>query len=95
MPLLQSNVNFLYRYMMMYIYGRLLLSQRHDYQSHLLMKLLLVIEIHVTTAALSLSRPDRGQKSNKPSTLPLISHVLGVALELPWSIYCVVWGRCA
>ena len=65
------------------------------YQSHLLMKLLLVIEIHVTTAALSLPRPARGRKSNKPSTLPLISHVLGVALELPWSIYCVVWGRCA
>ena len=31
MPLLQGNVNFLYGYM--YIYGRLLLSQRHDYTS--------------------------------------------------------------
>ena len=31
MPLLQSNVNFLYGHM--YIYGRLLLSQRHDYTS--------------------------------------------------------------
>ena len=33
MPLLQSNVNFLYGYMMMYIYGRLLLSRGHDYTS--------------------------------------------------------------
>ena len=53
------------------------------YESHPLNKLLLVIEIHVTTAALSLPRPARGRKSNKPSTLPPISHVLGVALELP------------
>ena len=33
MPLLQSNVNSLYGYMMMYIYERLLLSQRHDCKS--------------------------------------------------------------
>ena len=34
----------------------------------------------------------RRRESGRPSTLPPISHGVGVALELPWSIYSGVWG---
>ena len=55
------------------------------------MKLLLAIEVHMTTAALSPPLPARGRGSSRPSTLPpTISYGLGVALELPWSIYRAV-----
>ena len=57
-----------------------------------LMKLQLTIEIQMTTVALSPSMPARGRESSRPSTLPPISHGLGVGLELPWSIYFGVWG---
>ena len=36
-----------------------------------------------------------GRESSRPSTLPPVTHSLGVALELLWSIYCGVWGSCA
>ena len=52
-----------------------------------LMKLLLPIEILVTTAALSPPLPARGRGSSMLSTLPPINHGLAVALELPLSIY--------
>ena len=52
-----------------------------------LTKLLLAIEIHVTTAALSPPLPVRGRESSRSSTLPPIIHGLEVVLELPWSFY--------
>ena len=57
-----------------------------------LMKLLLAIEVHVTTGALSPPLPARGRGYSRPSTLPNISHGLGMALKLPWSIYRGVLG---
>ena len=52
-----------------------------------LTKLQLDIEVHVTTAALSPPLPARGLGSSRSSTLPTISHGLGVSLvNLPWSL---------
>ena len=57
-----------------------------------LMKLLLAIDIQVTTVALSPPLPACGREPSRPLMLPPISHGLGVALELPWSIYCWAGG---